>query len=287
MRISQNGVFSKHQPLSPSRGMGLLEYSLIGVSVLLVCIAGFTLASDSINEWLSGVKGDMDTQVANTATQKASIIQAKAAEDLAQANAAKGNFLNINTQALTASPSNPDSLCSGGWCINAPGLTGNSVYTAGSNGNQMVQLTNSAAGIYAQLAQILAAQGADAGIISLLTNMANQGHALGDAQSQFLAGGDYGNMKTGMTNYQSGLSSFQQMNQQLLSLLPQLPADTRGILQDASNVIIGIGSSYTLNLGTGGTSEIGWSFSSSNIQLTHTNSNTICTNGGDGSSCVQ
>lgn len=265
--------------------MAMVEYALIGISVLLVCIAAFLLVGGNLNSWMAGLHESAKKQVENTNTQKATIAAAKAADEAARAKAAQASLANVATQAISSSGG--DKLCSGTWCISAPGLTGTTVSTAGSNGNQMVNLTNSASNIYAQIAAILEAQGADASIINLLTNMANQGHALGSAQSTFTSDSGYGPMKDSMNSFKTGLSSFQQMNQQLMSLLPQLPADTRGILQDASNVILGIGSSYTLNTGTGGTSEIGWSFTSKNISLTHSNSNTICENGGNTSVCVQ
>ncbi len=268
--------------LSRPKGMALVEYALIGISVLLVCIAAFLVVGGNLNSWMAGLQQQAKQQVENTNTQKAAIAAAKAADEAARAKAA-ANVANVATQAITSSGS--DSLCSSSWCISAPGLTGSTVSTAGSNGNQMVQLTESASNIYAQLAKILEAQGADPSIINLLTNMANQGHAMGSAQSVLLGKqGDYNSMKTNMTTLSDGLNDFKQMNQQLRSLLPQLPADTRGILQDASNVIIGVGDSYSLNNGSG---EIGWSYTSRNISLTHSNSNTICQNGGNTSVCVQ
>jgi len=265
------------------KGMALVEYALIGISVLLVCIAAFLVVGGNLNSWMAGLNQQAKQQVDNTNTQKVAIAAAKAADEAARAKAAQANIANVATQALSSSGS--DSLCSSSWCISAPGLTGATVSTAGSNGNQMVQLTESASNVYAQLAKILEAQGADPGIISLLTNMANQGHAMGNAQSVLLSkSGDYNTMKSNMTTLSGGLNDFKQMNQQLRSLLPQLPADTRGILQDASNVIIGVGDSYSLNNGSG---EIGWSYTSKNISLTHSNSNTICQNGGNTSVCVQ
>lgn len=266
-------------------GMTLLEYGIIGVSVVAVCIVAFISLGGDLNDWFAGIKQDMQTQVQTTNTKQAAWAAAKLADQAARANS---DIPNVPMTGIQASPSNPNSLCSGTWCINAPGLTGDSIYTAGSNGNQMVELTQSAAGIYEQIAAILEKQNADPSLVALLTSLANQGHSLANNQAMFLAPGvSYADMKSGMSNTQSGLATFKQLTQQLNSVLNQLPADTRGILVDASNVIIGVGDSYSFNIPSGSTAEIGWSYTSSNIQLVHSNSNTICANGGDTGSCIQ
>lgn len=270
---------------SRNRGMALIEYGIIGVSVVVGCIAAFLVMGNQLNDWILVLRDDSKEQIHNTEIQNAAITQARNAFEEEQARAAVAHLANVETEALRAAGGG--SLCGDNWCIEAPGLTGTTVSTAGSNGNQMVQLTNSAAGIYGQLAKILETQGADASLVSLLTNLANQGHALGTAQSQFRNGGSYENMKTGVQNFQSGITNFKHLNQQLISSLNQLPPDTRGILQDASKVIISIGDSYTLNLGSGSNSTVGYQFQSTNIKLTHSNSNTICSNGGDTSQCVK
>ena len=268
------------------RGVTLMEYGVIGTSVVLVCIAAFIALGGDLNEWFAGLKDDAQKQVETTNSKKVEIAASKTAFEKAQAAAAAANIPNVAMTGINASGSG--TLCSSSWCIQAPGLTGTSVSTAGSNGNQMVQLTQSAAGIYQQIATILEQQNADPSLVALLTNMANQGHALANNQSTFLTDGvSYDAMRSSMVNTQSGLASFKQMSQQLNGILNQLPADTRGILIDASNVIIGVGDSYTLNVPSDPMAQVDWSYTSRNIQLVHTNSNTICSNGGDTSSCIQ
>lgn len=279
-RIPGSAVTHTHPGWRQS-GMSLVEYALVGTSVVMICIVSFVQMSGNLNSWLDIFKEDAKARIENTSIQQQAILASKAEHEAALLKASRANIANIETQALRSSDSG--SLCSDSWCINAPGLTGTTVSTAGSNGSQ-IQLTNNAASIYSQIAKILESQGADASTISLLTNMANQGHSLGEAQAVFTSDGDFASMQSSMNNFQSGLSNFQQMNQQLLSLLPKLPPDTRGILQDASNVIIGVGNSYDLNVGS---NHVDYTYTSTNISLTHANSNTICANGGDTSSCMQ
>lgn len=262
-------------------GVSLIEYALIGTSVVMLCIVSFMQMSGNLKSWLDIFTGEAKSRIENVSTQQQMMQSEKAQYEAAITRAAKAHIANIETKALNSSGSG--SLCSDNWCVNAPGLTGTTVATAGGNGSQ-IQLTNSAASIYSQIAKILEEQGADASTITLLTNMANQGHSLGENQAIFTGDSDFSSMQSSMSDFQSGLGKFQQMNQQLLSVLPKLPPDTRGILQDASNVIIGIGNSYDLTVES---NNVNWHFTSSNISLTHANSNKICANGGDTSACMQ
>jgi Flp pilus assembly pilin Flp len=260
---------------SKQRGLAMLEYGLIGISVVVVTIAGFTILGGSLKDLLGDVKTDASKKIAapTAAIQK----QQQALDDFKAKMAA--------TSALASSGS--DQICSASWCISAPGLTGTTVQTAGGNGSQMVNLTNSAANIFAQMAVILAQEGADPSLITLLTNMANQGHDMANAQNGLWVGeSDYAGMAADINSMRSGVTNFNNMAAQLNASLSLLPADTRGILLDATNVIIALGDSYNFS-GTGNGDEVSWGWSSANIQMLHSNSNTICTNGGDTAVCVQ
>jgi hypothetical protein len=270
-----SSLFRSSQKAAHSGG-ALAEYGIIGITLVTVCAAGFLLTGKNLDLVFGHLKDD---------TQK-SIDVAKTAEQKAK-DAAATFKSNLAATALQTSASGSGTLCSSEWCISAPGLTGNYVETSGSNGSSMINLTNSAAGIFAQMAAILQAQGADASLINLLTNLANQGHDLANYQNGLFNGaGDYGTMSSNINGMRDGLSSFKSMSSQLDSLMSQVPADARGILMDASNVIIAIGDSYSLS-GTGNGDEVGWGWHSINVQLTHTNSNTICSNGGDTDVCIQ
>lgn len=273
-------------PQIRQRGVTLLEYGVIGTSVVAVCIAAFIALGGNLNDWLTGLKENTQKQVETTSTKQVAITASKVAFEKAQAEAAMANVPNVSMTGLKSGSGS--SLCSATWCIDAPGLTGNSVSTAGSNGNKMVQLTQSASGVFQQLATVLEQQNADPGLVALLTQMANQGHTLANNQSTFLTDGvEYDAMRSSMTDTKTGLATFKQLDQQLKSKLNQLPADSRGILIDASNVIIGVGESYSFNIPSDPMARVGWSYTSKNIQLVHSNSNTICSNGGDTSSCLQ
>ena len=264
---------------SKQRGLAMVEYGLIGITVVVVSIAGFMMLGGSFKDLLGDLKADTSKKISapTAAIQKQQQALADFKAKLAAAKAA--------ASAVTSSGSGQ--VCGSSWCISAPGLTGTTVQTSGGNGNQMVDLTNSASNVFAQIAAILAQEGGDPSLITLLTNMANQGHDMANAQNGLWVGeADYAGMAADINGMRSGVTNFNNMAAQLKASLSLLPADTQGILLDATNVIIALGSSYTFS-GTGNGDEVGWGWSSANIQMLHSNSNTICTNGGDTAVCVQ
>jgi hypothetical protein len=278
MKMLLDNSILKRPVASKQAGLAMLEYGLIGITVLTLCIAGFLSMGTTLKDIFGTLKEDSSKKVEAT---KIAVQKAKEAADTFKANLAKA--------ALQSGPvtGSGDSLCSATWCVSAPGLTGTTVQTAGGNGSQVINLTNSAANIYSQMAAILQEQGADPSLIALLTQMANQGHSLANNQNGLFNGpGDYASMSANINGMRSGLDTFKSLSAQLNASMSLLPADARGILSDASSVIIAIGNSYSLS-GTGNGDEVGWGWTSINVQLTHSNSNTICNTGGDTSQCLQ
>jgi hypothetical protein len=268
----------------------MAEYVLIGTSVLVVCIAAFLGFGQNLQALLLGLKSDMAQHA-----QQAQMTQIEVA-DTALASQEDDNTM-VDLGDLRTSSSNPDALCGQDFCVDAPGLTGTSVSTAGSNGN--INITNSAAGIYTQLAKIMAAKGADATTVNLLTNLALKGHTIGDIQSslseqrtELRATGNtsemYKSMKRDANRMALRLREFQQLSTKMNASIDSYPEDVRSLLTGASEVILKVGNSYKFGTTTNsvtGDKLLKFTITAKNVQLTHTNSNTICDNGGDQTKC--
>lgn len=286
----------KWEPAS-GRGMSLVEYGLVGALGFCVCVGTLITVGDQMASLLSGIKQDMRHRVENGKMIKTSLASLASPVSSAEVSGtvAKGS--------LKVNPNNPDELCSqDGWCVKAPGLTGDAVYTTGSNGMQDLSMT--AADVYAQMAEIASKEGEDPELVSLLTEMSLKGYAMASLQSQlsattgllqigFLADG----ITQTMGNLQGQLGEFSGMSQRMNMLAAKLPPDQRAILGDAAKVIIAVANSYSLQsyhayeygyYGYGYDSPaVAVGFTSSKVDLTSTNSETICNNGGDRSKCGQ
>jgi hypothetical protein len=268
-------------------GMALAEYVLIGTAVLCVCVFAFMGVGQNMKEWLLGLKGDMQQhQQKAQATQTA---VASAITAIEEKKVMEEAMLRAQGGSMKVDPSNPNALCSSTWCIEAPGLTGNYVYTAGSNGNQANSPANVAANIFSQMAKIMEEQGnADPGTIAFLTDMANRGHGLANSAYMMTSSDDYRGMKAGADGIAQNLNEFRQMSQQLSGMMTQFPPDVRAILNDASRVVIAVGESYDLDYTPrNGNAHIGYVHHIRKISLTHSKSNTICGSGGNQAQCIQ
>jgi Flp pilus assembly pilin Flp len=300
-------------------GLAMAEYGLIGASVLLVCIVGCMTVGTNLQAWFMGLKSDFSQHAERAHLVQMEVAQAHLNSDTLQ-NQDTGS---VDVGDLRTSSSNPDTLCGKDFCVSAPGLTGTSVATAGSNGD--VNVTDSAANVYTQFAKIMATQGADPESVSLLTSLANKGHSIADMQNTlkdqrnlyraYLNAQKYGSSGpiqihsvTGNalvswqgtdTNYRSmqramnlmkqRLGEFRDLSTQLDSSIDKYPKDARPLLTGAAQVVMQLGSAYHSGTSTDGSGQKRLRYTvdiqPKNIQLIHTNSNTICDNGGDQTRC--
>jgi hypothetical protein len=294
-------------------GSALAEYGLIGISVLLVCMLGFMAVGTNLKDWLLGLKSDLAQHAERAHLVQMEVAQAhqNSAGDTAQD---QDNGL-VYLGNLRTSSTNPNALCGQDFCVNAPGLTGTSVATAGSNGD--INITDSAANIYSQFAQIMKAKGADPDTVNLLTGLANKGHDIAYFQNKlryqqslyyaYLAATQEGSspdsasapvvpseapdnyiiMKKASNSMRKRLGEFRDLSNQLNASIDYYPEDARPLLTGAAQVVLQLGSAYRFKTLTDdtGKSRLKFIIQSNNIPIIHTNSNTICDNGGDQSQC--
>jgi hypothetical protein len=83
------------------------------------------------------------------------------------------------------------------------------------------------------------------------------------------------------------LGEFRDLSNQLNASIDYYPEDARPLLTGAAQVVLQLGSAYRLKTLTDdtGKSRLKFIIQSNNIPIIHTNSNTICDNGGDQSQC--
>lgn len=250
-----------------------MEYTLPAVLVLVASIA--TLSAFGIS--LKGIGGtinkQMEHQISSVKTGDAQHADAKADFILEQQLKA--------SQAAASGSMNTSQLCSGSACSTTLDLNASVVNTVGSNG-QVAQLSSQAADIFTVVAQQLAAQGADNALITLVTNLANTGHSIANGENNL--SGDFSAMSGGISAIQDGRSNFQTLYSQLTPQMSKLPANSRTQVAKAAKVIMTIANNYTFTLTSNNAQ---YNYQASSADLTTINANTICTNGGDTSSCVQ
>jgi len=273
-------------------GNAITEYCLPGVTMLCICMAGLSMVSASFKGIMHGFNGEMNQQISDTKAQQIIHEQERQRFVMLQNLSPKQQFLGNKAYSMVRSKTDPNALCSGDWCIDAPGMGGATVNTAGTNGQQAT-MSSTAANIFAQVAAKIQAEKGDPALVNLLTQLANQGHAIAGGESNLEGDPDYATMYNGATAIQNGRTNFTNLSNQLNNVIMQLPEESRGIVADASTVIKTIAGSYSFDIsGSASSGNVHYSYSSSSAQLansvlTNINANSICSNGGDTSKCIK
>jgi hypothetical protein len=283
------------------------EYVLISTSVLSICLVALFGFGHHFQAWLMDLSSNLEQQTQKTPIGQVEVAQAP--QNLKDNIAQNKESETGNLGGLRVSSSDPNVVCGQDFCVSAPGLTGAAVSTAGSNGN--INITESAADIYTQLAQIMKAKGADENTVGLLTRLANQGHSIANLQNQllqnrsvqrnYLSGNSksaslklsdhYQNMSMESDSMEQALANFKQLSAQMNSSLDNYPAEARPLLTKAAQVVVQSGSGYYFWKDTKRTGQpivrfrIDGNKVGGKVALIHANSNTICDNGGDQSKC--
>lgn len=223
--------------------MTLAEYGLSGVLVLGVCMGTMLAVGNQMESMIGGIRQDMRSRVENGKTIKAALVAQSSRYDV------KGT---VSKGLLAINPENPDELCSqDGWCVSAPSMTGDSVYTTGSNGMQ--DLANDASDVYIQMAEIIRKEGGNPELTSLLKDMADQGYSLSNIQKQLSSAIGFPQLGEAATEVNLTLSSLHQqmgefsgMAEQMQHLISDLPADKQALLDDATTIVLASSNAYSL-----------------------------------------
>jgi hypothetical protein len=264
-------INTKAQP-----GSALVEYAMPGLLLLVITIAGLSAIGISLNDTMGLANKNMNQKISHVTDEQAAHAQRKAdfilERQMKASQQASGSGGNMNTAPL----------CGDGGCSTVLDLNAPIVQTAGTNG-QVAQLTSQAANIYTVVAKQLAEQGADSSLINLVTKLANTGHSIANGENN-LNGDGFDSMASGIKAVQDGRTNFQNLYNQLTPHMSKLPANSQTQLAKAATVITTIANNYTFNLSS---NNADYHYQASSADLTHINSNTICKNGGNTSSCVK
>jgi hypothetical protein len=140
-------------------GQSLLEYSMIAALVTCVCLAGLMSLGSALSS-----QGGLLLPGSNHSI-----------------NASTDSMTGSGSEP-TSSTSNTNTVCfSAGQCIQMPNInpTDMRAYTAGALGSEVTQMM---ASVLDQLKEQLQLRNADPNLINLISQLANQGHAIGDKE---------------------------------------------------------------------------------------------------------
>jgi hypothetical protein len=253
-----------------SKGNTLVEYSLV-VALILVSLGVIMTMGKYVNQAMAAFSGDMKKT-----------IEAKAPSPSGGGGGGGGKGSSPLDGVSTVCTNNKI-------CFSLPDSVTQSDVTMGANG---VKQAGKSADLLDQLAQALKQDpNADPSLVDLITQLANQGHALADAQSDIYCStpgycSTSGNRTKGISNLQSGLSNFKsqlnQIDQKLNTTTAGMNSTLLNVIAQESGTIIGISNNFKIS----GSS---WSYSAAGFGIAQTDvsSNHICGSGGDTGSCVQ
>jgi hypothetical protein len=275
--------------LLPPKGQGLAEYGLALGLLAVVCLVGLTAFGDG----LRGLGTNLQAMLMGSGSDKtpaANPVNSTEATDTS--TTASGN----PSGALV--PSGETVCMASNWCVNSPlALTGSAPdpQTAGANGVQMV---NQYSDVLTQLAQIAAENPQIPSALALqITALADSGHSVANAELEaahtwWINDTITQEVTDSANTAYSRIDDFTAQQNALLSALNKnptaLPPEVMQLINEASTFIQQQGNSF-MSLDADQRDAI-WravDASTTAVDDVHQNANTICTNGGDTTQCVQ
>lgn len=266
----------KKTPKFACHGNSLPEYVLIACLIVILSVTGLSNVGKNLGNWLAFLKGDMSQHVTS----------AQAAEAIAQAEAAT---IPGTGSGSSDSGGGTTTACINGKCIDIPSsLTGSSL-TLGANGDERVAQLNAMADAFDQLAAMLKDDpSVDPLLAKYLTELALAGHANANTQADMLKF-DSGTLTAeqianSITGFDGSYSDYQALLTKVAPLMGQLPPSTADTINNAiavtSAIIDPIHNAAAASSANGTTFDYGSAVSKTTVELTHSESNTICNNGG-------
>lgn len=188
-----------------------------------------------------------------------------------------------------------------GWCVNVPVVQAQSV--ASTTGSMGVKLTREFSNVIMQIAkQADALQNKDPQLVSLITQLANAGHKIGDAQEEVISicpsntlcvTSNPMTLDLKLQGVGTQASSFESASRELQRYLDDhpasLPIEMQRIISMESDEILKIADAFDTNSDFGVDMQStsltqSWQLSG-DASLTHQSANTICENGGNQGQC--
>lgn len=253
-------------------GNSLVEYGFIAALILVVSIGALIFIGQAFNKSVQVIKKDM--QSTSESAEEAN--KPSPPPDVASGSS-DGKGGSVSGKA-----------CSGtNVCMSLPPVVSKAAVTTGANGTSVT--ADAAKGI-SKLLQILKSDpNADPSLVALITKLANQGHALAQAQRDiYYSGRNVSRMKSGMSNLQNGLKNFDslltQINNQLKKNSSGMTPSMLTVLDRESGTIIGVSENFKLDM-----PGLSWQYQGSafNPNKTNLSSNKVCNNGGKPPECIR
>lgn len=267
---------------SPQRGNTLIEYGLIGSSITLFIIAGFTIMGGQLNNILSDLKDDMADRITASTEAKAALVTAQ-------------NTATDNQHQAQYFPG--AKVCyANGMCLDMAAVNHQStVESTGANGAR--DTIHEQADLLSQVAEQIAADpNADPALLDLVTRLALAGHDIGNDLDQSIGTftdpvAFYGTYDT----FWRSLLPYTDLKNQLSSYLSEhpaaLPAEMQKAIDGATSATF---SKAGLLIGAEGPNYDSWNTMISDpvtaggapVEV-HGNANTVCRNGGNRGICIK
>lgn len=274
-------------------GQSLVEYGFIGSLVLLASLGALLMMGGNLDALLQNLKQDLTFNI-NAAGSSA-----------ANSNAPNGVQIADGPGQIIPPPGAGETrICSeSGWCINVPDTEG--IHLTGTSGALGGELTQSMANVIQQIAQQLAQDpNTDPALLDLVTQLANNGHTIGDEEIRLATNcpagsycGSYEYIDVVAHNtipIAEATATFNNTYQALQSYLAAnpgaLPMEMQNVISFEVSEINSISGSFSNHYDTN------WNQIDGNIylfnppnggELTHQSANNICGSGGNTSQCIQ
>lgn len=275
-----------------SSGQSLTEYCFIGALILVASIGILLAFGGGFNTALASLKGDLQSHINGAANANGGGQNPQPQVDP-----------NGPGQVIPPPQAGQNQFCTAsGWCVNVPDTS--NVNLAGTTGSLGGELSQQMADVIAQIAlQLQQDPNTDPTLLNLVTQLANQGHTIGDEELR-LANNCPVNSYCGSYEYigvvsqntqpiQDATTQFNTLHQQLQDYLAThpnaLPPEMQNTINFEAAEIKNISSGFSNQW------DPNWNIYDGNIYnfnppngglLTHQDANTICANGGNGT-CYQ
>lgn len=282
------------------QGVTLVEYGLVGASLVVVGIAGLALLGKNANLALENFEKGLHPKpaIALASSSETSGGGAASSSSSGSEGGETGGGGTPTSSTPSTSVGQTEKACfKNGLCINVPVVSSQTLDdTSGSMGSQ---LTSQFADTIMGIAEALKEQpNADSRLVELITTLANSGHSLGDTEGLAVSECPPGTQCTGnQTTLRNSLSlviskdsifssDLQTLNGYVQNNPNAISPELMKIIQLEAGQITEIAQAYR---GQPNPSEDGsyiqWSFSK-NVEITHQSANAICGTGGN-SQCVR
>ena len=285
-------------------GVTLVEYGLIGALIMVFAIAAVTQLGEGLNGRMVNLKGDLT----RSANGQASGGGGSGGGGGSQQPTGPGGIGNV---VPPPGPGEEQACLSGGYCVNIPTIPGGTRLssTTGALGGQ---LTHGMANAIRQIGdQLRADPDTDPTLLNLITQLANNGHGIGDSIDnantwcppgvncgQLAADGSQVSsiLRQNLGNIDHSQSGFQSTHQELQAYLAAhpgaLPPAVVGVINAEAGQINTIADAFSQDSITPSTCQAAGDTACSQWNVTdtllvHQDANTICSSGGGHSQCTR